>query len=104
MSNVCGRPSIATKSRRSSVISPTLCLAAEKKDKQEEEVLDEKAMRAAEIHEVLIGLQDFKERIVNDATQLAKKVRGMYIPSRHIRSTRCVRSSTNSISFAFTDG
>lgn len=53
----------------------TLCLAAEAKSEPEEEVLDEKAMRAAEIHEVLVGLEDFKMRIVEDATKLAKKVR-----------------------------
>lgn len=45
----------------------TACLAASKEPgaSEEEEVLDEAAMRAAEIHEVLSGLKEFKDRIVN---------------------------------------
>lgn len=31
---------------------------------EDEEKLDEAAMRAAEIHEVLVGLKDFKARII----------------------------------------
>lgn len=37
---------------------------------EEEEALDERAMRAAEIHEVLQGLQDFKDRIINGTSCL----------------------------------
>lgn len=63
---------------------------------QEGEVLDEKAMRAAEIHEVLSGLEDFKSRIVEDATRLAKKVRGKF-GARRVHAvgslTRCLRST-----------
>lgn len=45
----------------------TACVAV-KKDQdavEDEEKLDEAAMRAAEIHEVLAGLQDFKSRIID---------------------------------------
>lgn len=41
------------------------CVADDAKD--EEAVLNEAAMRAAEIHEVLKGLEDFKARIVDGA-------------------------------------
>lgn len=37
---------------------------ASKADEQEEQ-LDEAAMRAAEIHEVLSGLKEFKDRIID---------------------------------------
>ncbi|KAI0561029.1 hypothetical protein FGB62_94g055 [Gracilaria domingensis] len=55
----------------------TACVALNKQPNasEEEEQLDENAMRAAEIHEVLKGLEDFKSRIIEDATKLAKKVR-----------------------------
>lgn len=46
-----------------------------KPDEEEEEKLDEDAMRAAEIQEVIEGLQGFRQRIIEDATSLAKKVR-----------------------------
>lgn len=44
----------------------TACLAVNKEPNtsEDEEQLDEAAMRAAEIHEVLIGLKQFKDRIV----------------------------------------
>lgn len=35
-------------------------------------MLDEKAMRAAEIHEVLTGLEDFKARIIDGAFRAAR--------------------------------
>ncbi|OSX69850.1 hypothetical protein BU14_1063s0001 [Porphyra umbilicalis] len=41
----------------------------------DEAPLDERALRAAEIHEVIQGLVDFRARIVDDATVLAKKVK-----------------------------
>lgn len=41
----------------------------------DEAALDERALRAAEIHEVIQGLVDFRARIVDDATVLAKKVK-----------------------------
>lgn len=43
------------------------CAPAEKPatDAEEESHLDEAAMRAAEIHEVLTGLKDFKNRIID---------------------------------------
>lgn len=72
------RPATYRKKRSSSIV---LCLAQSATDSSESEegvVLDENAMRAAEIHEVLVGLEDFKARIVEDATRLAKKVRGKY--------------------------
>lgn len=79
------RPLIATYRKRSST-APLLCLAQASTDSSEsaEEgvVLDENAMRAAEIHEVLLGLEDFKARIIEDATRLAKKVRGTSYISR----------------------
>lgn len=50
--------------------APTLCLATPAKPKaadENEEILDEMAMRAAEIHEVLTGLEEFKMRIIDGA-------------------------------------
>lgn len=64
----------ASARRRSAM--PAMCVTTDATQSSEEEVLDEKAMRAAEIHEVLSGLEEFKSRIVEDATRLAKKVRG----------------------------
>lgn len=42
-----------------------VCEAASPVPADEEESLDETAMRAAEIHEVLTGLEEFKARIVD---------------------------------------
>ncbi|PXF43395.1 hypothetical protein BWQ96_06890 [Gracilariopsis chorda] len=55
----------------------TACLAVNKEPNasKDEEQLDEAAMRAAEIHEVMNGLKQFKDRIIEDATKLARKVR-----------------------------
>jgi hypothetical protein len=51
---------------RAAALSPAFfsprCQAAAAGD--DENVLDEAAMRAAEIHEVLVGLADFKARII----------------------------------------
>lgn len=44
-----------------------LCATASPSKEEEEDVLDETAMRAAEIHEVLTGLEEFKARIVDGA-------------------------------------
>lgn len=66
-SRVCSRPSSAMAARRR---APTLCLATPAKPKaadENEEILDEMAMRAAEIHEVLTGLEEFKMRIIDGA-------------------------------------
>lgn len=52
-------------------LTPT-CLAADANAPEEEEVLDEAAMRAAEIHEVLSGLQDFKSRIVDGTVNVCE--------------------------------
>lgn len=49
----------------------TACVAV-KKDQdavEDEEKLDEAAMRAAEIHEVVSGLQEFKNRIIDGSFQ-----------------------------------
>lgn len=65
---------------RQAFLFPSACASEKAEDKaevkadgneEEEEQLDEAAMRAAEIHEVLIGLQDFKDRIID----------GMYLPT-----------------------
>ena len=47
----------------------TACLAVNKESEaqEEEEQLDEVAMRAAEIHEVVNGLKEFKNRIIDGA-------------------------------------
>lgn len=66
--SVCARTArlnLAPKSRTRFATVVCASLPKEKQVSNEEEVLDETAMRAAEIHEVLIGLKDFKERIVD---------------------------------------
>lgn len=49
-----------------------LCAAAPPSKEEEEDVLDEKALRAAEIHEVVTGLEDFKARIIDGAFRAAR--------------------------------
>lgn len=64
----CQRPAhsrVAPPSRSASMV-PTCCTAAATgKEEQADEVLDEAAMRAAEIHEVLDGLEGFRQRIID---------------------------------------
>ena len=66
-----GRPyisvSIARTRPRSVTFTPPRCCTTPADPASEEEVLDEAAMRAAEIHEVLTGLEEFKMRIVDGA-------------------------------------
>ena len=70
--SLTGRP-LSVKPLRRAYTYRTVCVSVaeeqrkkhKSKDGEEEEVLDEAAMRAAEIHEVLVGLRDFKERIIN---------------------------------------
>jgi hypothetical protein len=53
------------------VVAPVVrCVASSPANNDEEDVLDENAMRAAEIHEVLTGLEEFRARIV-DGTMIA---------------------------------
>jgi len=49
--------------------------AAQAAKQEEEEVFDDLAARVAEIKEVIDGLQQFKTRIEDDVTRVAKKVR-----------------------------
>mmetsp|Transcript_15113 Transcript_15113/g.32409 ORF Transcript_15113/g.32409 Transcript_15113/m.32409 type:complete len:143 (-) Transcript_15113:181-609(-) len=66
------RPHFCLTPGRGAVVS----LAVDAVDSEGEEVtFDEIAARVAEIKEVIEGLEHFKERIISDATKLAKKVR-----------------------------
>lgn len=75
---ICGRPCqlrssglpVTGSARRSFALTVVRCAADSPAKDEEEDALDEDAMRAAEIHEVLTGLKDFKARIV-DGTDLA---------------------------------
>eukprot|EP00181_Compsopogon_caeruleus_P003146 CAMPEP_0184682064 /NCGR_PEP_ID=MMETSP0312-20130426/5589_1 /TAXON_ID=31354 /ORGANISM="Compsopogon coeruleus, Strain SAG 36.94" /LENGTH=145 /DNA_ID=CAMNT_0027133375 /DNA_START=43 /DNA_END=480 /DNA_ORIENTATION=+ len=49
--------------------------AAAPGDEDDEGMFDERAARVAEIQEVIDGLKQFRQRIVADATELAKKVK-----------------------------
>lgn len=48
------------------------------KAEEQEEQLDEAAMRAAEIHEVLSGLKEFKDRII-DGKSCAVSITGFFV-------------------------
>jgi hypothetical protein len=66
----CGRPlarHLPLRYRLERVRLPVAprCEVAASQPESEDESLDEAAMRAAEIHEVLQGLEDFKARIVD---------------------------------------
>lgn len=59
---------VAAPTRRAA-LRHTACVAVKKDtdEVEDDEKLDEAAMRAAEIHEVLSGLKDFKDRIIAGA-------------------------------------
>lgn len=66
-SSFVGRRVCGPVGSRRAVLRHIACVAV-KKDTDavdDEEKLDEAAMRAAEIHEVLTGLRDFKNRIID---------------------------------------
>lgn len=51
--------------RPASTLSPSCSASAPGNDTEEDDVLDVTAMRAAEIHEVLEGLEEFRQRIID---------------------------------------
>lgn len=65
---ICSRTSRTHFARRCHSHEISVACASQPKETQvpdEEEKLDEAAMRAADIHEVLQGLRDFKNRIID---------------------------------------
>lgn len=69
-----------------STLSPSCSASVPGNDTEEDDVLDVTAMRAAEIHEVLEGLQEFRQRIIDGICAFSRDSKVTVFPLKVIVS------------------